>query len=129
MPETHDCPFCARIGPAAEHGGAVAFDDAYPVVPGHRLVVPVRHVARIEDLTDTEWDAVFSLVRDELRRAREAGGAPAVNVGVNSGAAAGQTVDHAHVHVIPRTEGDVADPRGGVRWVVPRAADYWSGRD
>ena len=47
------------------------------------------------------------------------------NVGVNDGAAAGQTVAHAHVHVIPRFEGDVADPRGGVRWVVPDRARYW----
>jgi diadenosine tetraphosphate (Ap4A) HIT family hydrolase len=50
----------------------------------------------------------------------------AVNIGVNSGQAAGQTIDHAHVHVIPRRAGDVGDPRGGVRWVIPARADYWS---
>jgi diadenosine tetraphosphate (Ap4A) HIT family hydrolase len=52
----------------------------------------------------------------------------AFNIGLNDGPAAGQTVDHVHVHVIPRYAGDVPDPRGGVRWVIPGKADYWSPR-
>ena len=50
------------------------------------------------------------------------------NIGINDGAAAGQTVMHAHMHVIPRYRGDRADPRGGIRWIIPEKADYWSGR-
>lgn len=91
-------------------------------------MVPVRHVALLEDLADAEWEAVFALVRDEVRRIRQRPGVVGVNVGVNSGPAAGQTVEHAHVHVIPRVAGDVPDPRGGVRWVLPQTADYWSAR-
>ena len=59
------------------------------------------------------------------RAARGRASHEAFNVGVNAGAAAGQTVDHAHVHLIPRYEGDVPDPRGGVRWVIPERAPYW----
>lgn len=49
------------------------------------------------------------------------------NIGINDGAAAGQTVMHLHIHLIPRYEGDATDPRGGVRWIFPDKADYWSG--
>jgi diadenosine tetraphosphate (Ap4A) HIT family hydrolase len=99
-------------------------DDAFPVSPGHRLIVPRDHVERLEQLPEPTWAAVFDLVREEMRRASE-NGADGVNVGVNSGTAAGQTIGHAHVHVIPRTTGDVPDPRGGVRWVIPDRAPYW----
>lgn len=98
----------------------------YPVSEGHTLVVPRRHVARAEDLKDDEWSDLFALVRDVTRRVAAIDGVDGVNVGFNSGSAAGQTVDHAHVHVIPRILGDVDDPRGGVRWVLPETADYWS---
>jgi diadenosine tetraphosphate (Ap4A) HIT family hydrolase len=104
----------------------VAFRDAYPVSEGHVLVVSRRHVARVEDLETDEWDELFALVREVCRDVAEQDGVDGVNVGVNSGVAAGQTVDHAHVHVIPRRLGDVRDPRGGVRHVVPERADYWS---
>lgn len=105
---------------------AVAFEDAYPVAEGHVLVVPRRHVARVEDLDADEWAEVFTLVREVCRELSKRDGIDGVNVGVNSGVAAGQTVDHAHVHVIPRRLGDVPDPRGGVRHVIPERADYWS---
>jgi diadenosine tetraphosphate (Ap4A) HIT family hydrolase len=119
------CPFCARLeDPAALDRTAplaASFPDGFPVAEGHRLVVPRRHVERIEDLDDAEFTAVLGLVREVARAA----GADGVNVGWNSGAAAGQTVAHAHVHVIPRRHGDVPDPRGGVRWVLPERAAYW----
>lgn len=121
-----DCPFCARIasgnGLVADEPLAVAFADGYPVSDRHLLVVSRRHVARPLELEDHEWDGVMRLAR---RLARELGG-DGVNVGLNDGEAAGQTVAHAHVHVIARTVGDVADPRGGVRWVLPERAAYWT---
>lgn len=117
--------FCQRAGDAQV---AFALDDAFPVTPGHRLVAPVRHAARLEELALEEWQAVFQLVHNEARRLRSEPGVEGVNIGVNSGEAAGQTIDHAHVHVIPRRAGDVPDPRGGVRWIIPEQADYWSGR-
>ena len=67
------------------------------------------------------WRLVASVQEGLAERLRPAG----FNIGLNSGRAAGQTVDHAHVHVIPRFAGDVEDPRGGVRWVLPAKAAYW----
>lgn len=122
------CPFCERLraGESVLEGElAVAIADAYPVSPGHTLVVPRRHVEDFFALTDDEWAAVWALagqVHRQLVRDRSPAGC---NVGINIGRAAGQTVDHAHLHVIPRYDGDVADPRGGVRWVIPKRARYW----
>ena len=127
MTDPSGCPFCRLAGSAGEHA-AFAFDDGFPVADGHRLVVPRRHVARVEDLEREEWTALFDLVRREARTTGRLPGVDGVTIGVNSGTAAGQTVDHAHVHVIPRRAGDVDDPRGGVRWVLPERADYWTDR-
>jgi diadenosine tetraphosphate (Ap4A) HIT family hydrolase len=107
---------------------AVAFADEFPVSDGHALIVPRRHLRRLENLEEGEWTDVFSLVHQVAREIADRPDVDGVNVGVNSGAAAGQTVEHAHVHVIPRRQGDVHDPRGGVRRVIPDRADYWSRR-
>jgi diadenosine tetraphosphate (Ap4A) HIT family hydrolase len=122
------CPFChlekSRI--TLESDCAVAFPDAYPVAEGHMLIVPKRHVVSLFDLSDEEQAALWrlvALVRGKLVVELQPDG---FNVGVNDGPAAGQTVLHAHVHVIPRRTGDVADPRGGVRWVMPAKAPYWA---
>lgn len=121
------CPFCnpeaSRI--RLENEVAVAILDSFPVAEGHTLVIPKRHVGSLFDLAVEEqadlWRLV-ALVRVGLLDGIKPDG---FNVGVNDGVAAGQTVMHAHVHVIPRRSGDVADPRGGVRWVVPDKAAYW----
>ncbi|MDE2677231.1 MAG: HIT family protein [Gemmatimonadota bacterium] len=109
----------------AESRHAVAIRDRYPVGRGHTLVLPVAHVKSLFDL-DAEAQAdvwrLVARVRDELRSRRNPDG---FNIGVNDGRAAGQTVEHAHIHVIPRFDGDVGDPRGGVRWVLPECAAYW----
>jgi diadenosine tetraphosphate (Ap4A) HIT family hydrolase len=126
------CPFCERIASGtdvlASADAAVAFADAFPVSSGHTLVVPRRHVARLEHLEPDEWRSVFEVVHEITGNISAEADVDGVNVGVNSGQAAGQTVDHAHVHVIPRRTGDVADPRGGVRHLIPDRADYWTGR-
>jgi len=123
------CPFCAPREEAvlAESALSLAVRDRYPVAPGHTLVIPRRHVGSIFDLMPAEWQDLWDLVRQvRTIMMEESSGEWDANVGVNDGPAAGQTVDHAHVHIIPRTPGDVPDPRGGVRWVVPQRADYWS---
>ncbi len=97
---------------------AFAIRDGYPVSPGHTLVVPHRLIAHWDATTTDERLAIFSLideVKAGLRRTHQPDG---FNLGINEGAAAGQTVFHLHVHVIPRYAGDVADPRGGVRHAV-----------
>jgi len=123
------CIFCERVRSdpvLVRNELAVAFGDAYPVNPGHILVVPRRHVLDYFALTETEQAAVWQLV-NQVRHVIDVEFRPdGYNIGVNVGAAAGQTVGHVHVHVIPRFKDDVADPRGGVRWVVPSRACYWA---
>ena len=125
------CPFCDRIASGemiAGNDSAAALLDGYPLSPGHCLVIPRRHVSDFFELTSREQADVWSLV-SALKIRLDAERAPAgYNVGINVGAAAGQTVWHAHVHLIPRYAGDVEDPRGGVRWVIAAKAPYWKDR-
>lgn len=118
------CPFCAKSG-ADSNRSAKAFADIYPISKGHFLVVPKRHVGSLFELSDAERAAVWALagkVRATLNKKYRPSG---FNIGLNDGAAAGQTIGHAHVHVIPRYARDAKDPRGGVRWVLPKKAKYW----
>jgi diadenosine tetraphosphate (Ap4A) HIT family hydrolase len=124
-----DCPFCRRIRGRQFLLGtrrtAAAFPDLHPVTPGHCIVVPKRHEPDFFELTVEEQGDIVELLW-ELRELLEAEhDTTSFNVGVNAGVLAGQTVDHAHVHLIPRYEGDVPDPRGGVRWLIPDRAPYW----
>ncbi|PTL81528.1 DEAD/DEAH box helicase family protein [Vitiosangium sp. GDMCC 1.1324] len=101
-----------------------AIRDRYPVSQGHTLVIPRRPVATWFEATVEEQRALFELV-DEVKRGLDASHRPdGYNVGINVGEAAGQTVFHLHVHVIPRYLGDMADPRGGVRHVIPGKGNY-----
>lgn len=122
------CPCChldrSRI--TMETANAVAFRDGFPLAEGHTLVIPRRHVASLFDLPDEERAAVWALVAQVRERLAAELAPDGFNVGLNDGVAAGQTVMHAHVHIIPRRVGDVADPRGGVRWVLPAKATYWN---
>lgn len=122
------CPLCGvadgrEILSANTH--AMAIWDGFPVSPGHALIVSRRHVSDLFELSANEQAALWELL-PAVKTAIAARHVPAgYNVGVNVGAAAGQTVGHVHVHVIPRYEGDSADPRGGIRWVLPERAVYW----
>ena len=103
--------------------GYVRF-DGYPVTPGHVLVIPRRHISSLFDLTDDEARGLWHLV-NEAKEALDARYHPdGYNVGVNVGEAAGQTIGHLHFHVIPRYRGDMEDPRGGVRGVIPEKQRY-----
>jgi len=151
-----DCPFChpdpRRI--VAESPLTLTLRDAFPLTPGHTLIVPRRHFANLFDATGEEIAAIWQALGraaadlgarpappDQVFPAADAGvaGAPGVgladvpgsaptgfNIGVNVGRAAGQTVMHLHVHLIPRVPGDQPDPRGGIRRIFPERADYWS---
>lgn len=106
----------------------VCFRDAYPVNPGHVHIVPRRHTPDFFDLSGLERDAMFDMVEEVRKWLAEEFAPDGYNIGLNIGEAAGQTVPHAHLHVIPRYLGDVDDPRGGMRWVHPDRAPYWTGR-
>lgn len=104
----------------------MAIRDGFPVSPGHTLIIPKRHVSSFFEITESERADLLSLLtaaRNDLEREYHPAG---YNIGINDGPAAGQTVAHLHIHLIPRYEGDRPDPRGGVRWVLPDKADYWS---
>ncbi len=125
-PSSQTCPFC-DLQDRKEIWGSehvVAFADGYPVSPGHALIVTRRHVPDYFGCTAAEraelWhgvDALKELLDDEMDP-------DGYNVGFNAGAAAGQTVMHVHLHVIPRFAGDMDDPRGGVRGVIPHKRTY-----
>src|SRR5262249_53870903 len=99
-------------------------EDAYPVSPGHTLVIVRRHVANLFDLSAEEIADMLSLIRSSRERIDRTFRPSGYNVGANVGRDAGQTVMHVHVHVIPRFQGDSADPTGGIRQVIPRKGRY-----
>jgi ATP adenylyltransferase len=121
------CLFCAipshRV--IAENELAYAIEDAYPVTPGHVLVIPKRHVEDYFSLYQPELNAINRLLSEQRRRLldmdQEIEG---FNVGNNAGVVAGQTIMHCHIHLIPRRRADVDDPRGGVRGVIPAKQSY-----
>lgn len=122
------CPFCeqASSGSAlAESRYAVAFRDAYPVSEGHVLIIPRAHQSDFLSLDPVEQGDIFKLALRMANQLLEDPDVTGCNIGLNIGSSAGQTVDHAHVHIIPRRDGDVEDPRGGIRWVIPSKAPYW----
>jgi len=129
---TPSCPFCTLPAAAMVQENALAFwvYDIAPSAPGHSLIIPKRHVASFFDLSADERDAMLALVDEAKRAVAKAYRPDGYNIGLNDGEAAGQTVPHVHLHLhlIPRHAGDVPDPRGGIRWVLPDSADYWSPR-
>ena len=103
---------------------SLAFLDGFPVSNGHTLVVPRRHIVSIWEMTTEEYIDALNLVRqvkDILQKKFEPQG---FNIGANCGEAAGQSVFHAHIHVIPRYSGDVPSPKGGIRNIIPGKGDY-----
>lgn len=127
---TLDCPFCTlpqdRIILSNQYGQVIM--DGFPVSPGHALIIPKRHVGSFFLLDSAERQALMALL-DEAKVLLDHEYQPdGYNVGINEGASAGQTVMHLHIHLIPRYVGDREDPRGGVRWIFPDKADYWTKR-
>ena len=122
--ELTNCPFCHPDGTLLENAMAYAKPDKYPVNPGHLLIIPRRHVADFFLTTGAEKTALLSLL-EEVKHYLDGKHAPAgYNVGINVGEAAGQTISHVHVHLIPRYQGDMENPRGGVCGVIPSRQSY-----
>ena len=124
MNVNNNCPFCTLDKPILSNDLAYARFDKYPVTKGHILIIPNRHLSDFFDLTKEEREAVFMLV-DEAKVLLDDMYTPdGYNIGINVGDAAGQTVWHVHVHVIPRYKDDMDDPKGGVRGVIPEKQKY-----
>ena len=121
------CPFCCPVPEEIVLRNSLCYAryDRYPVSEGHLLIVPFRHVGDFFELTESERKAALELVWQTHAKLDSDLHPDGYNVGVNVGQTAGQTIMHAHIHVIPRYPGDVADPRGGIRFVIQHNAKYW----
>ena len=122
-----DCLFC-NIPPVRivlENELAYAVRDGYPVTEMHSLIIPKRHIQDYFDLTTEELIACDQLIRslkNEISNSDQS--VNGFNIGINSGETAGQTIFHCHIHLIPRRTGDVDNPRGGVRNIIPGMGNY-----
>jgi diadenosine tetraphosphate (Ap4A) HIT family hydrolase len=122
------CPFCtlpeSRVIDRTPLG--LVIRDGFPISPGHTLIIPMRHVGSFFELEAAERSELLDLLdRSKVGLDREFS-PQGYNIGINDGLSAGQTVPHLHIHLIPRYRGDRSDPRGGVRWIIPEKADYWT---
>ena len=123
-----NCPFCSlpefRIIATNDH--AIVIRDGFPITPGHTLIISRRHAGSFFDMNGEERNCLLELL-DNAKLVLDNEFRPdGYNIGINDGPSAGQTVPHLHIHLIPRYIGDRDDARGGVRWIIPEKADYWS---
>lgn len=120
------CPFCSvdesRI--AFSNESVIAIWDGFPVSQSHLLIIPRRHAPTWPSLSLVEKAAIMAAIDQGQATISERLRPDGFNVGFNENSAAGQTVFHFHLHIIPRYEGDVADPRDGVRHIIPEKANY-----
>jgi diadenosine tetraphosphate (Ap4A) HIT family hydrolase len=121
-----DCPFCEpdedRI--IWQDDSVYVIRDLYPVSPSHTLIIPFRHFASIFDATEDELRSIARALQARKMQLERSLAADGYNIGLNEGTAAGQTIPHVHIHLIPRFERDVDDPRGGIRGVIPEKKVY-----
>ena len=123
----NNCPFCKAESERdiiASSSLSVAFFDGFPVSPGHALIIPKRHVASFFDLSKEEQQDLLNLADRVKINVEERYHPDGYNIGINVGEAAGQSIFHVHMHLIPRYKGDVPNPRGGVRGVIPAKQNY-----
>jgi Diadenosine tetraphosphate (Ap4A) hydrolase and other HIT family hydrolases len=126
------CPFCQILSGNTdktilfENQSGFVIRDGFPITDGHTLIIPKLHIASFFDIILEQRNDLFTLV-DQAKADLDTQYQPAsYNIGINDGEAAGQTIAHLHIHLIPRYNEPDKDPRGGVRWLVPEKADYWS---
>ena len=122
--QDNNCPFCDETNYESEGDLTFTKTDSYPVSKGHTLVIPKRHISSYFGCTDNERLELWSLVEQVKTELEDTFAPDGFNIGINVGEAAGQTVPHMHIHVIPRYSGDMDDPRGGIRGVIPEKQKY-----
>ncbi len=126
-----DCSFCDIVNRSTEtqilceSEMSLSFEDKYPLSLGHSLLIPRIHESNFFKLSMSNQLDLWKLLTELQEILTEKYHPDGFNIGINIASDAGQTVEHAHIHLIPRYKGDVADPRGGVRWVIPQNAPYW----
>ena len=122
------CPFCTLplewIIDSNEYG--LTIRDGFPVSTGHTLIIPKRHIGSWFEINADEQLGLLDLLTRAKIVLQDELSPDCYNIGINDGPASGQTVPHLHMHLIPRYKGDQDDPRGGVRWIIPEKAKYWT---
>lgn len=127
LTDMDNCPFCQlapQVEVIAQNDLCISFFDCFPVSPGHALIIPKRHEASYFDLTDNERSAMTQMMLDVKKLLDERFHPDGYNIGINVGEHAGQSIFHCHMHLIPRYKGDVPNPKGGVRGVIPSKQKY-----
>lgn len=120
-----DCPFCNDIDSIIDESEYwYAIYDKYPVSEGHVLLITKRHISSFFDLTSEETAELHNMIKRIKRKLDDKYFPNGYNIGVNCGRAAGQTIPHCHIHIIPRYDNDANDPTGGVRGVIPNKQKY-----
>lgn len=122
------CPFCVLEHDRIRHENDAFYviRDGFPISQGHTLIIPKSHTASLFDLDPEQFLSLQQAIHWAKSDLDHEFSPDSYNLGVNDGPAAGQTVPHLHVHIIPRYKGDQPDPRGGVRWIIPDKAKYWT---
>ena len=121
------CIFCKIIKEELQFENKLAYSsiDSYPVSEFHSLIVPKRHVKTYFELTNEEIHACNELIlKTKKKILKQDSSVKGFNIGTNAGKVAGQSIMHCHIHLIPRREGDVENPQGGVRSVIPKKQHY-----
>jgi diadenosine tetraphosphate (Ap4A) HIT family hydrolase len=125
---THNCPFCSlniESEIVERLGNVIAIKDKHPVSKGHVLVLPIRHILDFLSMSSEEKNNADRLIRNLCHKIKKSDSTvTGFNIGVNCGKSAGQSIMHAHIHLIPRRDGDTPKPKGGVRGVIPNMMGY-----
>lgn len=124
MNKNNNCIFCNPTDIVINGEYAYSRLDGFPVSEGHCLIIPKRHISSIDELDDVELKDLYTVLHQTKILLIETYLPDGFNIGINEGEAAGQTIPHLHIHLIPRYEGDVVCPRGGVRGVIPNKKEY-----
>lgn len=123
-----DCVFCQNFmpnkKPLLQNKLAIAYLDEFPVSKGHILIISKRHASTFFDLTKEEQISLITLLNECKEYIDKKYNPDGYNVGLNCGEFAGQSVMHVHMHMIPRYKGDVSNPRGGIRGIIPNKKNY-----
>jgi len=128
MDNNNPCLFCDKENQKfkliVENDFCVARWDANPISKGHALIIPRKHILSFFDLKEVELVKMFSLMKEAKNVIQKEYNPDGFNIGINDGEAAGRTIHHLHIHLIPRYKGDVDNPRGGVRHIIPGKGNY-----
>lgn len=119
-----ECPFCKIKDTLLTNDKSFAIYDKYPVNNGHILIIPKRHINSFFETTKEEKESLLDLLEKAKTFLDDDLNPDGYNIGINEGKSAGQTIDHLHIHLIPRYHGDIEDPTGGVRGVIPDKRIY-----